>query len=212
VPHVARLIVSPNHRQNRPHPVPIRGAFRHRHGRWARDAVDAMVSKGERHQSGRRSRVVLMPRRRHQVCSQAMSALTGPIRRASDGDKKARSPGRSRSRPLKPLRGECRLNPSVPVVTTLVRSLFRARGCGCNGHPAFPAPSIFSRDRLTHDSDVLRREKADICLPARRCDSTLSSALVGSRARLPGHAGLYIMSVGDINRCPEEFCLLAEPC
>jgi len=24
------------------HPVPIRGAFRDRHGRWARDAVDAM--------------------------------------------------------------------------------------------------------------------------------------------------------------------------
>jgi hypothetical protein len=24
------------------HPVPIRGAFRDRHGRWARDAVDVM--------------------------------------------------------------------------------------------------------------------------------------------------------------------------
>ena len=31
-----------------------------------------------------------------------------------------------------------------PVVTTLVcYLLFRTRGCGCNGHPAFPAPSVF---------------------------------------------------------------------
>jgi hypothetical protein len=28
-----------------------------------------------------------------------------------DGDKKARSPGRSRRKPLKPLRGECRVFP-----------------------------------------------------------------------------------------------------
>src|SRR5258705_685298 len=31
----------------------------------------------------------------------------------------------------------------VPVVTTLVCFVsFRTRGCGCIGHPAFPAPSI----------------------------------------------------------------------
>src|ERR1700676_522884 len=30
-----------------------------------------------------------------------------------------------------------------PVVTTLVCFiLFRTRGCGCSGHPAFPAPSL----------------------------------------------------------------------
>jgi len=127
-----RLISTPNHRQNPPHPVPTRGAFRHRHGRWARDAVDAIVSRGERHQSGRRSRVVLMPRRRHQVGDDASH-------RAGDGDKKARSPGRSRSSPLKPLRRECRLNPSGPVVATLVCFLFsharlrvqRASGIPC---------------------------------------------------------------------------------
>jgi hypothetical protein len=31
-----------------------------------------------------------------------------------------------------------------PVVTTLVCFLFCTRGCGCSGHPAFPAPSDFS--------------------------------------------------------------------
>jgi hypothetical protein len=29
------------------HPVPIRGAYRDRHGRWVRDAVDAAVSQDE---------------------------------------------------------------------------------------------------------------------------------------------------------------------
>jgi len=133
-----------------------------------------------------------------------MSALTGPTRRANDGDKKARSPGRSRSRPLKPLRRECRLNPSGPVVTTLVRFLFRARGCGCNGHPAFPAPSIFLRDKLTHDSDVLRRENADICLPARRRDFRAIVRITGRGMSSRPSWPLHHVSVRDINRCPEE--------
>ncbi len=44
---------------------------------------------------GRRSRVVLMPRRWHQV---------GGGNSVNDGGKKARSPGRARRKPLKPLR------------------------------------------------------------------------------------------------------------
>src|ERR1700680_3131222 len=36
-----------------------------------------------------------------------------------------------------------------PVVTTLVCFvLFRTRGCGCIGHPAFPAPSVLEGHRL----------------------------------------------------------------
>jgi hypothetical protein len=35
---------------------------------------------------------------------------SGPTRRADDGGKQARSPGRARRKPLKPLRGECRAN------------------------------------------------------------------------------------------------------
>jgi hypothetical protein len=42
-----------------------RGAFRDRHERWMRDAMDALVSPDERRRRGRRSRVVLMPRRWH---------------------------------------------------------------------------------------------------------------------------------------------------
>src|SRR5229473_7422315 len=68
---------------------------------------------------------------------------------ADDGGKQARSPGRARRKPLKPLRGECRVISGVTVVTMLVCFvLFRTRGCGCSGHPAFPAPSEFQGQRF----------------------------------------------------------------
>src|SRR5947209_846883 len=67
-----------------------------------RDAVDADGAFDEQLQSGRRSRVVLMPRRWHQV---------GGGISADDSGKKARSLGRARRKPLKPLRGECRVKP-----------------------------------------------------------------------------------------------------
>jgi hypothetical protein len=82
-----------------------------------RDAVDADGAGDEQCCCGRRSRVVLTPRRWRQVCGMAMSALTGLTRRAGDGDKQARSPGRARRKPLKPLRGECRVISGVTVVT-----------------------------------------------------------------------------------------------
>ena len=66
-----------------------------------RDAVDADALADERRDGGRRSRVVLTPRRWR-------SSLAGLFPR-DDGDKKARSPGRARRKPLKPLRGECRV-------------------------------------------------------------------------------------------------------
>ena len=44
-----------------------RGALRGRHERWVRDAMDVWMREDDAHRCGRRSRVVLMPRRRHQV-------------------------------------------------------------------------------------------------------------------------------------------------
>jgi hypothetical protein len=67
-----------------------------------RDAVDADGASDEGARGGRRSRVVLTPRRWRQVSG---DNATG------DGDKQARSPGRARRKPLKPLRGECRVFP-----------------------------------------------------------------------------------------------------
>src|SRR5665213_1839981 len=43
---------------------------------------------------------------------------------------------------VKPLCRECRAESGEPVVTT---SCFFARNHGCNGHPAFPAPSLEGR-------------------------------------------------------------------
>jgi hypothetical protein len=120
---------NPNQLYIHRHPVPHRGAFRDRHGRWARDAVDAAASGARSARGrmmlippslklrragtkpveafgvdgcGRRSRVVLTPRRWCQVLREDAR---------DDGDKKARSPGRARYKPLKPLRGECRVFP-----------------------------------------------------------------------------------------------------
>src|SRR3981189_1314438 len=81
-------------------PVPQRGA-RDRHGRGA-GCGGRGGAFDEWRLSGRRSRVVLTPRRWRQG---------GGGNSADDGGKKARSPGRARRKPLKPLRRECRVNP-----------------------------------------------------------------------------------------------------
>ena len=65
-----------------------------------RDAMDAGGATDERVTCGRRSRVVLTPRRWRQV---GESDFTG------DGGNKARSPGRARRNPLKLLRREGRV-------------------------------------------------------------------------------------------------------
>jgi hypothetical protein len=82
---------------------------------------------------GRRSRVVLMPRRRHQVLREDAR---------DDGDKKARSPGRARRKPLKPLRAGMPGLTGELVVTTLVCFLLCTRGCGCIGARHSPRPLI----------------------------------------------------------------------
>jgi hypothetical protein len=57
----------PNHRHISGRPASFRGAFRDRHGRGRWDAVDAEGAFDERRSRGRRSRVVLTPRRWRQV-------------------------------------------------------------------------------------------------------------------------------------------------
>src|SRR6476646_2981635 len=64
--------------------------------RWTPAALETRA-----HAGGRRSRVVLTPRR---LVSSRRKMIS-----AGDGSKRARSPGRARRKPLKPLRGECRV-------------------------------------------------------------------------------------------------------
>jgi hypothetical protein len=99
-----------------------------------RDAVDARRRFDECVACGRRSRVVLTPRRWCQVSGSNST---------DDGGKKARSPGRARRKPLKPLRREGRNASAETVCSCAFCMHFCTRDRGCSAHPAFPAPSLF---------------------------------------------------------------------
>jgi hypothetical protein len=62
----------------------------------------------------------------------------------------ARKPGRRGERAIsrKPLRREGRDVSGEPVVTNSCAFYFCTRGCGCIGHPVFPAPSFLKRDNV----------------------------------------------------------------
>ena len=103
---IFRFTLTPNQFYIHRRPGPQRGVSRSSQT-LGRDAVDAAARLTSDAASGRRSRVVLTPRRWCQV---------GGGNSADDGGKKARSPGRARRKPLKPLRGECRAFSGVTVV------------------------------------------------------------------------------------------------
>src|SRR3979490_484377 len=120
--------------------------------RFARDGIAGRVERlvsdlqraDERCCCVRRSRVVLTPRRWRQIRGGA-SAQPGLDKTSSvdDGGKQARSPGRARRKPLKPLRAGTSGDSGVLVVTRVRSTTTKCtRGRGGNGHPAFPTPSI----------------------------------------------------------------------
>jgi hypothetical protein len=81
---------------------------------------------------GRQSRVVLTPRRRRQA---SQKCLRG------DGDKKARSPGRARNKPLKPSRAGMPGDPGATVVTNSCALLhFAHEAAGATGTRHSPLP------------------------------------------------------------------------
>ena len=82
-------------------PPPARGAYRDRHGRWKRDAMDVKASSDVRCIRGLRRRVVLAPLGWCQVCK--VMILAG------DGDYQVTDTGKSAQQALTPSRGECRL-------------------------------------------------------------------------------------------------------
>ena len=100
------------------------------------------------------------------------TGLRQPIS-ANDGGKQARSPGRARRKPLKPLRAGMPGDPGGPVATTRVHYQLRTRGYGCSGHPAFPTPSM-GRE-IVHNSGASRREGKRVF--AVRRSNPLSSSL-----------------------------------
>jgi hypothetical protein len=107
-------------------------------------------------QGGRRSRSVLIPRRWYQVGEGAFP------HRADDGGNKARSPGRLRRKPLKPIARGMPGETGVTVVTILVCFLLsHARLRALSERPAFPAPSLQSWGQTTmhHSGGVPSRER-----------------------------------------------------
>jgi hypothetical protein len=115
-------------------PARYRGAFRDRHERkvgmrWTRAVLLTRAPP-----CGRRSRVVLTPRRWRQVGDDASH-------HADDGGKQARSPGRARRNPLKPLRAGMPGDPGATVVTN-ARAYYSTRAAaGATGTRHSPLPS-----------------------------------------------------------------------
>jgi hypothetical protein len=99
-------------------------------------------------------------------CGPDVSTLASSWRKktsAGDGDKKARSPGRARRKPLKPSRAGMPGDPGGPVVTTLVWFLFFPReAAGAMGTRHSPRPH-WAEDFM-HDSGALRRGSVEVCL------------------------------------------------
>src|SRR6266516_7707318 len=83
------------------------------------------------------------------------AGVKSAIRSAGDGVKQAWSPGRARRKPLKPLRGECRVISGVTVVTMLVCYFYfacEAAGASCARHslrPLIPRGEVLAKTR-TH--------------------------------------------------------------
>jgi len=97
--------------------------------------MDASAACDERGQGGRRSCVGLISRRWYQRRDDAEASRGG--RRH-----KARSPGRARRKPLKPLRRKRRMIRPCLWWLHSCAFYFCTRGYGRGRRPAFPAPSM----------------------------------------------------------------------
>jgi hypothetical protein len=107
-------------------------------------------------------------RRRNQARPGLMS-LNPPVAVTT----RIRSPGRARYKPLKPLRGECRVYSGVPVVTTLVCHFTFAReapGAAGTRHSLRPLLG----ESFMQNSGASRRGNACSCLKlgSRHCEPT----------------------------------------
>jgi hypothetical protein len=88
---------------------------------------------------------------------------------AGDGGKKARSPERARSKPLKPFAQGMLECFGEPVVTTRMLSTFAYEAAGAHKHPAFPAPSVYGGIVFAKLGQDLLRECGGVSwLPVRR--------------------------------------------
>jgi len=134
------------------HPVPLRGAFRERHGRGAGCGGRGGARDG-RCRSVRPSRMVLTPPTK--VSSlRSLPQATVAMSRAHRGDHEAT---------VRPLRRESRMSPLDLYARVRFLPLYCTRDRGCSAHPAFPALSDW-RGR-----DVDGKPRANCAARSRRC-------------------------------------------
>jgi hypothetical protein len=112
--------------------------------------MDVQAVPDERGRCGRRSRVVLIPRRWDQALRDVAQG---------DGGYQARHTEESTKQLLKPIAQGMPDCFGEPVVTNACAFYQCTRGCGCAKHPAFPAPSEFGRHercrtRATHAAGI----------------------------------------------------------
>src|SRR6266849_10383732 len=140
--------------------------------RFARDGIAGWVGErpvsdqqraDERCCSVRRSRVVLTPRRWRQVRG-VKSAQPGLDKTypwttvAKEPDHRGEHEGNRQNHCVR----ECRAIPVYSFTRVLFTNAKRTRGRGCNGHPAFPTPSLGGR--FINASGASRREGANVRL------------------------------------------------
>ena len=132
-------------------------------GRAGDEPVSDQQHADERCCCGRRSRVVLTPRRWRQVRGgkSALPGLDTPYPLMTVANKPDHRG--ARSKPLKPLRAGTPGDSGVLVVTRVRSTTTKCtRGRGCNGHPAFPTPSMGGK--YEHGPGASRRGDAKLRL------------------------------------------------
>jgi hypothetical protein len=161
---------------------PTQGAYRDRHGRGAGCGGRGLRQACER-SAGRIALRERIPARKTTAqprtvksCGPDASTLASSLAEARSAQpcrakpqsarrrwQNSRSPGRARSKPLKPLRAGMPGDPGDLAVNTRVHTHYtmRTRGCGCTGHPAFPAPFLGARRALWAEfSGIARAHRA----------------------------------------------------
>ena len=149
----------------------MRGTFRDRHGRWVhgmrwtRRGRRAFLRADERCYRGRRSRVVLTPRRWRQV---VWILFTRRWWQKSPVTKE------SAKETVTPSRAGMPGDSGATVVTNARATYFYTRGCGCIGHPAFPTPSMFRAKRLANLGQSMSRERGVVFSTVARMSAAIS--------------------------------------
>jgi len=135
-----------------------------------------MAPQDERCRPGRRSRVVLTPRRWRQACkAMILRAMVA---------KKPGSPGRARRKPLKPFAQGVPECFGGPVVTYSCGFFISTRGYGCDRAPGIPCALSFPRDVVSQDPDAMRAAGMRRCVQ-REATAVIARIIGGHGASAP---------------------------